>query len=398
MNAQLRSQLVLFSTIFLLFSLFIGAFITVHPLYLRQFLGRAELVGLAVALTSLAGLGASLPFGLLSDTIGRKRLLLISFSLISIVLVAFFMNTSLHVLLGLQIAFGIFVAPVWVNSEAFIKDISPIGRSGEFRSFYGTFANAGLFIGPLIGGLLAERFELRAPYLFSALLLLGLVFLVFRLSDTNRNGVRRIEGSPAVVSAKDLCTLLKEFRQQPELGVLGLCTVSLFFWYSVKWVFGPLFLRSLGYTPFIIGLWLGISAVPFLLFQIPVGKLGDRVGKTEMTSLGFLLSTLFILPLGFLRSLPGLLAAIFMISLGTTFTEPLLEARVTDIVPKERYGAYSGVFEFAKTTGYLIGPVSSSLFIYLFGIYYSFIPTVLLFILTLALLWYTKRCFCRVSL
>jgi MFS family permease len=394
-KAQVQTQLLLFSTISLLFSLFIGAFITVHPLYLTQFLGKAELVGLVAALASLAGLLSSLPFGVLSDKIGRKRLLSVSFFLISIVLFAFFMNTSLYALLGLQIAFGISVAPIWVNSEAFIKDISPIGRRGEFRSVYGTFANAGMFIGPLIGGLLAERFEIRTPYLFSAFLLLGLLFLVFKLTDTNSDGIRNTKRSG--FGTDDLFALLKEFRQQPELKLLGLCTVSLFFWYSAKWVFGPLFLRSLGYSPFIIGLWLGISAVPFLLFQIPFGKLGDRKGKTEMICLGFLISTLFVIPLGFLKSLSSLLVMIFIISLGTTFTEPLIEARVTDIVPREKYGAYSGIFEFAKTSGFLIGPVSSSIFVYLFGISFSFIPTAIIFILTFALFWYNQHCICRLS-
>ena len=394
-QADVHTQLILFSTIFLLFSVFIGAFITVHPLYLKQFLGKAELVGLIAALASLAGLVSSLPFGLLSDKIGRKRLLIVSFLIISMVLFAFFRNTSLYALIGLQIAFGISVAPVWVISEAFVKDISPIGRRGEYRSFYGTFANAGMFIGPLIGGLLAERFEIRTPYIFSAFLLLGLVVLVFKLKDNNRDGIRNTESSG--IGTDDLVAVLKEFRQQPELKVLALCTVSLFFWYSAKWVFGPLFLRSLGYSPFIIGLWLGISTVPFLLFQIPFGKLGDRMGKTKMICLGFSISTLFIIPLGFLKTLSGLLAMIFIISLGTTFTEPLIEARVTDIVPREKYGAYSGIFELAKTSGFLIGPVSSSIFVYLFGISFSFIPAGIIIIVTLALFWYTQRCVCRLS-
>jgi len=395
-KAQARTQLLLFSTIFLLFSIFIGAFITVHPLYLKQFLGKAELVGLIAALASFAGLAFSLPVGVLSDKIGRKRLLIASFLLISVVLFAFFRNTSLYALIGLQIAFGIAVAPAWVISEAVIKDISPIGRRGEFRSFYGTFANAGIFIGPLIGGFLAERFEIRTPYIFSALLLLASLLLVLKLKDNNRDSGRNSTRNG--IGKDDLVALLREFNQHRELKVLALCTVSLFFWYSAKWVFGPLFLRNLGYNPFAIGLWLGISAAPFLLFQIPLGKLGDRIGKTKMIYLGFLISTLVIIPLGFLKSLSCLLATIFIISLGTTFAEPLIEARVTDIVPREKYGAYSGIFEFAKTLGFLLGPVSSSIFVYLFGISFSFIPTVIIFILTLILFLYTQRCLCRLPL
>jgi MFS family permease len=394
-KVQTPRQLLLFSTIFLFFSVFIGAIITVHPLYLNQFLEKAELVGLVAALTSLAGMAFSLPAGVLSDKLGRKRLLIASFLLLSAVLLVFFLNTSLYALIVLQIAFGIVMAPTWVISEAVIKDISPIGRRGEFRSVFGTFANAGMFIGPVIGGLLADQFNIRTPYLFSALLLLASLLLVFKLKDYNRNSTRETRSNE--IRREDLLVVLKEFGQHRELNVLALCTIALFFWYSARWVFGPLFLYHLGYGPFVIGVWMGISAAPFLLFQIPLGKLGDRIGKTRLIYLGFVISTIFIIPLGFLQSLPSLLVTIFIISLGTTFVEPLIEARVTDIAPREQYGAYSGIFEFAKTTGSLLGPVSSALFVYLFGISYSFLPSVILFILTLALFLYTRQLLCKVS-
>jgi len=394
-KVQTPRQLLLFSTIFFLFSVFIGAIITVHPLYLNQFLEKAELVGLVAAISSLAGMAFSIPTGVLSDKLGRKRLLIASFILLSFVLLVFFLNTSLYALIVLQIAFGFAMAPAWIVSEAFIKDISPIGRRGEFRSVFGTFANAGMFVGPVIGGLLADRFEIRTPYLCSAILLLASLLLVFKLKDYNRNSTRNAKSNG--IRREDLLAVLKEFRQHRELNVLALCTVALFFWYSAKWVFGPLFLHHLGYGPFVIGVWMGISAAPFLLFQIPLGKIGDRIGKTKLIYLGFVISAVCIIPLGFLTSLPSLLVTIFVISLGTTFVEPLIEARVTDIAPRERYGAYSGILEFAKTTGSLLGPVSSALFVYLFGISYSFIPSVILFILTLALFLYTRQSLCKVS-
>jgi DHA1 family multidrug resistance protein-like MFS transporter len=389
---ELTTQLFLFSTLFLLYSIVIGAVITVHPLYLELFLEKPELVGLVAALSSLSGMIFSLPAGILTDKFGRKRLLIASFLLLAAVLLAFFLNTSLYVLIGLQLVFGMSMAPAWVISEAFIKDISPTGRRGEFRSIFGTFANAGLFIGPVIGGFLAYRFVLRTPYLFAALLLLVSLPLVIKLtgnlhedtSATNRDGTRE----------NNLLTVLKEFKQQRELLVLELCTVALFFWYSARWVFGPLFLNHLGYSPFIIGLWIGVSGVPYLFFQIPLGKLGDQIGKNRLICFGFVISTIFIIPLGFLQSLPSLLVTIFIISLGTTLVEPLIEARVTDIVPRDRYGAYAGIFELAKTTGVMLGPVSSSLFVFLFGISYSFIPAVIFFIVTLAIFLCTRHSLC----
>ncbi len=382
---QAQKQLLLFSIAILFFCSFIGAVIMVHPLYLKQFVEQPALVGLIAAISSFAGLTFSLPIGTLSDREGRKPMLIVSFGLVSVVLLAFFINTRLYPLILLQIAFGVFMAPIWVVGEAFIKDISPAERRGEFRSFFGTFANAGLLIGPLIGGFLAGAFGIRSPYLFAAILIvvpLNLI-LVFGMEDGHSNTNK----NQAVM---DFLPVLKEFLQQRELKLMALCTVSLYFWYAARWIFGPLFLQNLGYSPYIIGVWLAVSVLPFLLFQIPVGKLSDKIGKSRIMCLGFLISAVSLIPLGFMSSISSLLATIFIVSIGTAFVEPLIEARVTDIVPKERYGAYSGIFEFTKTLGLMLGPVGSSIFVYSFGISYSFIPAVAFFILTLAIFVYKK--------
>jgi MFS family permease len=387
------AQLLVISTLFLLFSVLIGAVITVHPLYLELFLESPELVGLVAALSSLSGMLFSIPTGILADRFSRKRLLTASFLLLAAVLLAFFLNTSLYALIVLQLLFGMAMAPAWVISEAVVKEISPSNQRGEFRSVYGTFANAGLFIGPVIGGLLADRFTLRTPYIFAVVLLLASLTLIIKLTDNARQSKRVADRS--VSHHEDLRALLKEFSQQRELIVLELCTVALFFWYSARWVFGPLFLERLGYSPFVIGLWIAVSASPYLFFQIPLGRLADRSGKTRLICLGFVVAAIFIIPLGFLHSLPSLFVTIFVISLGTTLVEPLIEARVTDIVPRERYGAYAGIFEFAKTFGVMLGPVCSALFVFLFGITYSFIPAVLFFVLTFALFLRTRKTLCR---
>lgn len=384
LDAEFLIQLLILSTIFFFFSASLCAALTIHPLYLALFLERPDLVGLVASITSLAGLTFSLPTGLLSDKTGRKKLLIASFLLVSTVLFLFSLNTSLYLLILLQIAFGIAKVLARVTSEALVKYLSPIKRRGEFRSVFGTFASAGIFIGTITGGFIAYQFDIRTTYIFAAPLLLLLLVLVFKLNDNNCNGNIRKRASNET-GRGEILTLLKEFLEQRELKALLFCTVSLFSWYSAKWVFGPLFLHYLGYSPFIIGVWIGLSIIPFLIFQILVGKLADRIGKSRLILIGFVISTIFIIPLGFMQSLAGLLITITIISLGTTFIDPLIEARVTDIVPRERYGAYSGIFESAKNLGFMLGLVSSAIFVYLFDITYSFIPPVILFILTLAL-------------
>jgi MFS family permease len=366
-----RQQLLLFSGVILLFCAFTGTIITVHPLYIEQFVKRAELVGLIAAIVYLVELLLSVPIGALSDKIGRKRLLIASFILVSIVLFAFSINNCFYALILLQIAFGAFTVQVWTVGEAFIRDISPEGRRGEFRSFFGTFANAGLLIGPIIGGYLTMTFGIRFPYLFASFTLTAPLILLFKMKEKD------VTTAPFPLHSLQLA--LNEFLHHSRLKILALCSVSLYFWYSIKWTFGPLFLHHRGYGAQVIGIWLGLSVLPFLLFQIPIGKLGDKIGKTKMIYLGVCISIVFIVPLGFLKSIVGLFSLIFLVSMGTTLVEPLIDAEVTDIVPEERYGSYSGIFELAKTLGLLLGPIVSAIFVYFGGLIYSFIPAVIFF-------------------
>lgn len=362
-----HQQLLLLSIIILLFASFVGTIITVHPIYIKQFVREPELVGLIASIVYLVELTLSVPIGVLSDRIGRKALLIISLLTMSFVLSAFFVNSSVHALILLQIAFGASMVPVWTTGEAFIKDISPIGRRGEFRSFFGTFVNTGMLIGPVIGGYLASNLGIRFPYIFASFWLIAPLILSFRVRE---------ERSAETFS---LGEVTKTFLRHGELKILAFCSVSLYFWYASKWTFGPLLLADLGYGTHIIGIWLGVSVIPFLIFQIPIGKLADKLGKTKMMYLGFLISAIFLVPLGFLGSISGLLLLVFIVSIGTTFVEPLIEARVTDIVPKEQYGGYSGIFELAKTLGLMLGPLISSIFVHFFALSHSFIPAAILF-------------------
>jgi len=376
-NEGLFFTVLLFSIAIFLFCLAQGAVSAVYPSYLKSFVLKAHLVGLLAALVYIIQLPVSGPVGALSDTTGRKKLLIVSLSAFAGVEVLYFINHHLIALILLQLLAGLLMVTVFVSSEAFIRDISPPEKRGEIRSFFGTWVTAGYLIGPVIGGWIGNTYSIRIPFLLSAAFMLLSLLLLSGLRDDRSHGNK--------ASMRDRVSLLGPVRRFFSLGeeicYLSLSAIVLYFWYATKWIYAPLYLLHLGYDLSIVGIWLGASLLPLIILQIPAGILGDRIGKDRVIMGGIIISSIFIAPLGFISSLNGLILAILIISSGSAMIEPLINARITDIIPKESYGEYSGVFEGTKILGCILGPVVTGFIVELAGFRYAFVPSAILFFL-----------------
>ncbi|OFV68225.1 MAG: multidrug-efflux transporter [Candidatus Syntrophoarchaeum caldarius] len=354
----------------------------VYPSYLESFVEKAYLIGFLASLIYLIQLPVSIPVGAFSDLVGRKKLLLTGLSVFTGVELLYYLNEYLAALIILQLAVGILMITVFVTSEAFIRDISPISRRGAIRSFFGTWITAGYLFGPIIGGWIGDNYSIRMPFLISAILMLLSLILLSGVKDEHRSQVA-VRDKPI----KEKISFFKPLKRFLSLGggvrYLFINAIILYFWYVTKWIYAPLFLLYLGYDLGIVGIWLGVSLIPLILFQIPAGILGDRIGKERMITIGVLISAISIAPLGFISDLDGLILIILIISTGSAFIEPLINAKITDLIPKENYGECSGVFEAAKITGCISGPIVTGIIVDLAGFEYAFIPSAILFLFLL---------------
>lgn len=124
----------------------------------------------------------AIPAGILSDRIGRKKVLLLGYSLFAIVSLSFIYANSFLAIAVLFFLYGLFFALVDANERAFVSDLAP----EEFRATaLGTFhASTGLALLPasVIAGLLLDTFGFAATFLYGFALALAAV-LLFVLFD-----------------------------------------------------------------------------------------------------------------------------------------------------------------------------------------------------------------------
>jgi MFS family permease len=174
---------------------FVGAFYTMFPLYVLSVFEQAGVVSLFMAITILGGLVAQLPVGMLSDRLGRRKMLAWAgfFSVLALVLMLVlpwvWQNSVLLLyvvgfLLGMSL-FSIYPLSVARANDVFDenKDLVEISRTLLFS--YGM----GSFIAPLVLGFILGY---SVTVFFMVLALFALVLGVYslmaeRISDENMN-------------------------------------------------------------------------------------------------------------------------------------------------------------------------------------------------------------------
>jgi MFS family permease len=141
---------------------------------------RAQDRGASIFLILLMVLGFNLtymlaaqPLGKLSDTLGRKKLLIAGWLLYALVYLGFALSQSAMMVAALWAVYGLYYALTEGTSKAFIADLVPAHLRGTAYGLYN--ATIGLLALPasLLAGVLWQVLGAPAPFLFGGLMALA---------------------------------------------------------------------------------------------------------------------------------------------------------------------------------------------------------------------------------
>jgi DHA1 family tetracycline resistance protein-like MFS transporter len=106
---------------------------------------------------------------------------------------------------------------------------------------------------------------------------------------------------------------------------------------------------------FHVGILLAAFAIMFIILQMPVGSLSDRVGRLGPTAAGLSLGIVALLLMPSITAFPLLVAvmAVYGVAYGTIF--PSISAMVADQTAPEERGLATGIFHALLTAGVAIG-------------------------------------------
>lgn len=112
----------------------------------------------------------AIPSGKLSDKFGRSKILVPGYLIYGFVYLGFALMSSKPAVLFLFIAYGAYTAFVSGAERAFIVENSPSGLQGTILGLYGMLQGIGLLLSSIIAGLLWDRINSGAPFIFGGVI------------------------------------------------------------------------------------------------------------------------------------------------------------------------------------------------------------------------------------
>ena len=225
-----------------------------------------------------------IPAGKLGDLFGPKKMLIISTWVYVFVSFIAAFCTSGYLLLITLFFLGAASAFSMTQGSTYVSEIYPLEIRGRVIGAFAGFITLIFFLGPVIGGDIAQTGQIAVFLANLPFLLLGLCFSKF---------LPVLHKEPQ----KDLKIEYKEFLNG---YFISHCSISLF-WQAIisLLIFFPVeYQIYLGLTPFEAGIRFSLLALPFPIFSPVAGWIFDRVGSRIPYSIGYI-SLLFAWFIGY---------------------------------------------------------------------------------------------------
>ena len=325
----------------------IGLIIPVLPALVGSFTGsqtdQAFWYGVVTFAFSFANFFGSPILGALSDSYGRRPVLLIGFCGLALSFFATALATSLGVLIAVRLVGGAMQANLSV-ANAYVADITPPAERAKRFGMLGAMFGVGFILGPVIGGLLGA-INLQLPfYVAGTLALLNLLYGYFVLPESLPAERRRAfewKAANPISALRGLTQLKGAGRLAAVVACSGLAQFVL---YTV-WVLYTTF--KFGWGPLENGWSLAAVGVVSAIVQgLLLGRILKRVSPRRLAVLGLISSTLAYAMWGAATQSWMMFAIIFANLLGATVSstiQSIISSAADEKSQGKTMGAVSGL-------------------------------------------------------
>jgi MFS family permease len=358
-NYKSRIFLVLWSVNFL-FTFSTNLIPTSRAYLTKAFVGNVETatmeaLGILLSLGSAAATIGYFAGGFAADAIGKKKVVILSFTVLAIGCGLFVIAPNLY---GLYLANFVMFFASGFSSPAISALVADCSEQCSRGMAFGVFNLSGIASGvaaPLLAGYIAQFVNLYMPFMLAVLVSVAGLFVAYLLRGKSVD--KKDKKSHAV-------------RTTSTSASLGLKRVIIIFSVTnilngllngfINPVLNGMLLFKLAAAPAEYGLVISLSSSLVTgLVQVPGGRLADRFGRKPLVLFGFLGVPLAAL-LGFSNSLLDFSLIMGGISAVGNISSPAISAWLMDLVPEHRRASVSGITQTLSGVGLTIGPSMGS--------------------------------------
>lgn len=326
------------------------------PLYAQTFGVGVAMIGMVVGAAGLARVMITLPAGSFSDSIGRRPLLVVGPVLTATAALLAFWATGVWQLLTFRFLAGAGNGLFMTGSIILLGDIADPRRRVRGISLYRATIMAGVTVGPIVGGLVAEAAGLRAPFLVVA----GSAAAAAVWS------VALVRDVPPVAAADGDGDSEPSFRQRlgqlvrnSDLLLVSLITFNMFFiLIGARLSIIPLVADArLQLGAGALGGIFAVISVSNLLAVWPAGSLAGRLGRKPVIVASGFVSGASLLLFAAATGVPAFVIAAVLMGVGTGLASPSTATYAAEIAPFGARGTAMGLHQMLGDSGFVVGPL-----------------------------------------
>jgi MFS family permease len=246
-----------------------------------------------------------------------------------------------------------------------VADLAPANGRAQWVGILGGGSSIGWIVGPIIGGMLYDKFGFAAA-LLAAIGMAALTFAVALVSvpetrpHTARPQATRAQGSTRSPSLRKRWQLFR--LSLPSASASLVLALSIYFAITFAWAFiEPRFMfyayDDLRWSSSMLGLMMSTFGFACMLGEFGLGRLSDRFGRKPVIVLGLLLFSAQFLGLALARDYVIIGASFIIAGLGSALLDPALSASILDVAPRGAQGQLLGLKSTAGSVGSIAGPL-----------------------------------------
>ncbi len=338
----------------LFFSIFaavtgVGIVVPLLPVYAHDLGASGIYISLIFGAFSLSRTLFLPYFGRRSDRKGRKPFIVAGLFSYAAISVAFILSSGVEALIMIRFVQGIASAMIMPVVQAYVGDITPLGREGWIMGLFNMSLFTGLSAGPLLGGVIKDHFSLNGAFACMGILsFIGFGMSMVLLPPTKMERVMQRKKRPLgwlkILTDRTIAGLFS-FRLAHTTCI------------GVIWGFLPVFADTeFSISASAIGVLVMLGVFVSGAIQVPMGWLADRSNRKFMVVSGGLLAACAVYTFTLATGFWDMFAASIAFGLGGGIAMPaLMAAAVLQGSRSDAMGSVISLLTVAHSLGMLVG-------------------------------------------
>lgn len=310
-------------------------------------LGGADMKGMVISMFTISA-AVTRPFsGKLSDTIGRKKVMILGLIVAFGVTLIYPLSTLITFLL-LRFIHGFSAGFLPTGATALVTDILPPERRGEGMGIWGIFTAIGIGAAQIFSQDIVEHWGINGLFMVASIFVLLTTILISMVGETLQDRVP-FRWSLLKIGWDDVI----EPNVIPAFVVMFCSAVSS----GIVFVITPDASTYLGIEN--KGWFFGFYMISTIFVRFFTSSLSDKIGRRKTLIIGMFFTFLSMTVLAFSTEWISYSIGSLFFGVGTGISSPAIFAWTADLSPEHRRGVGAGTLFIAMEFGVMFGAFST---------------------------------------